>query len=112
MSTTMQDAEVRAETGMQRAAQHAENDDPGWCARALQALRQFAVDEGEALFTIETARSALWSRGLKGPPELRAWGAVTRAASKAGYIAMTDRMERCPSSNGSPKPLWRRGPNA
>lgn len=110
-SAAITEAQTRAEIGMERAAQHADRVDPGWCERALQALTEFARGQ-EGAFTIETARFVLTANGLPPAPEERAWGYVTRAASKAGVIVMTDRMAKAVTSNGSPKPLWRRGHNA
>lgn len=111
MNDEMARAEARADEGMARAAQHAEAVAPGWCARAVESLRGFAKRQ-TGPFLIESARFVMQAEGLPVPPEERAWGAVTRQASKAGFIAMTDRMGRAVTSNGSPKPLWVKGPNA
>lgn len=108
---TMARAEARADEGMARAAQHAEAVEPGWCACAVESLRDFAKRQAGP-FLIETARFVMQANGLPAPPEERAWGSVTRQAAKAGFIAMTDRMGKAITSNGSPKPMWVKGPNA
>jgi hypothetical protein len=102
------EARDRAETGMQRSVDHADRDTPGWSERALEALRRYARIQAED-FTIEKARAAIV---LEAPPDQRAFGAVTQSAIRKGYIQKTGGYAAASSSNGSPKPLYRRGPAA
>lgn len=107
----MDHARARAEFGIERSATSAENATPGWCEKACEELRRFAAGQG-GMWTIELARLAIESK-LPSPSDLRAWGRVVRMAAARGFI------ERVPgwafpaaSSNGSPKPVWKRGAKA
>lgn len=109
--TRMDHAHARAEFGIERSAASADNATPGWCEQACEQLRQFAEGQG-GMWTIELARMAI-EKKLPPPTDLRAWGQVVRMAATRGFI------ERVPgwafpaaSSNGSPKPVWKRGPKA
>jgi hypothetical protein len=51
-------------------------------------------------------------KSVPAPPDLRAWGAATLAAARAGFIERTNTYHPAVSSNGSPKPCYRRGPKA
>lgn len=98
----------RGKTGMKRAADHADNDSPGWTERAYQALRSYVEGRLHSeTFTIEQAREVA---GLlvDEPPDGRAWGAVTQRAIRAGLIVRTGEYAPAASSNGSPKPLYRK----
>lgn len=99
-------ANARADRGISRAIDHAERSIPGWTDMALEALRQWVSKQTDA-FTIEQARAAIAS-SVERPPELRSWGAVTRAAKNRGLIVL-DGVAPAASSNGSPKPTYRRG---
>lgn len=102
-----QDAKARAELGMARAADKADRANTGWCGMALHALRAFAKAQA-GFFTIEIARSVLEEQIPK-PPEARAWGQVVKQASRLGYIERTGQSAPACSSNGSHKPLWKKG---
>lgn len=84
---------------------------PGWSERALEALARFARNQ-HTVFTIEMARSVIAAE-IDPPHDLRAWGAITSKAAAAGFIERV-RGSTAPavSSNGSPKPLYRKGPKA
>lgn len=97
------------EIGIASSHEHAETDEPGWTDRAVDALRAFARTAAE--FTIEQARACLIDR-VGEPDELRAWGAVTQAAQRRGFIERTGAYRPAISSNGSPKPVYRAGPRA
>lgn len=102
-------AGLRADLGAERAASKADRLDPGWCDQAAEEIRAFAR-QAVADFTVEQARATCTP-----PPEgaaLRAWGHVTRRATSLGYIERTGAYAPAASSNGSPKPLYRRGPRA
>lgn len=110
-------AHRRADTGIERAADRAERASPGWIDQAAEKLRDAMLLLHNTRLaeqaTIETLRTWAVMGGLQAPPDARAWGHVTRLAVRLGYL------ERIPgayapaaSSNGSPKPLYRKGPNA
>lgn len=100
-------AERRSETGMRRAAEHANRVLPNWTDRAVQALREFARGQTKP-FTIEAAREAI-AGAIPEPPEARAWGAVTKTARALGYIEPAGVVLPAASSNGSLKPGWKAG---
>lgn len=68
--------------GMQRAADGAEGQHPGWCDMALEAFREYAKTHNQ--FTTEQVRTAM--RQLPAPKELRAWGHVARRACKEAIV--------------------------
>lgn len=103
----MRDAKLRAERGMAQAASSADYELAGWCAMAVEQVRRFAAGN-PGVFSIEQLRTVLEPE-LPEILEKRAWGYVVVMAAKRGYI------ERVPkvflpaaSSNGAPKPAWRR----
>lgn len=106
---------ARGEQGIERAAEHAERVLPGWCDRAAEAVRQaLQRTRMDDAFTIEQVRGAIATADLlpEDPPDGRAWGHVTRRAVKLGYVERLPGQYRAAvSSNGSPKPLYRKGPN-
>lgn len=106
----LQAASARAEQGMDRAARKAEHINAGWCGVALEALRHFAAQQA-GFWTIEMARSVLEAK-LEPPSDGRAWGRVTRDAIRAGHIVKTDKTAPAASSNGAPKPMFKRGAKA
>jgi hypothetical protein len=105
-------AALRADLGVERAARAAERRVTEWVSKAAQALKTGAAIlhlKGTEEFTIERLRDLVQGSVPK-PPDGRAWGSATRYAATCGYI------ERIPghfapaaSSNGSPKPLYRKG---
>ncbi len=106
--TTLKEASARADTGSALAAEKADRLEEGWVERAAEDLRSFAATTPRP-FLIEEARAHC--RPTPEGADQRAWGAVTRRAITLKYI------ERVPgfyapaaSSNGSPKPAYRRGP--
>ncbi len=107
----LRQGEAAGDLGIKRAAGHAERCAPGWMDAALKQVRAFARNQGGALFTIETLRWAIQTQ-IPAPPDLRAWGAVSRIAASRGYIAKTKRTAPTASSNGSDRPLYTRGPQA
>jgi hypothetical protein len=107
----MDHARARADYGIERATTSAENANDGWCERACEELRKYARQHG-AMFTVELARMAFESK-LPVPPDLRAWGQVTRMAVTRGFIARCEGLfYPAASSNGSPKPVYHAGPKA
>ena len=105
-ANAMQAARQRAECGIAAAARV----NSAWCVTALEALRKFAAGQ-VGMWTIEMARSVI-EQDLDKPSDGRAWGFVTQAAVRAGYIVKTDKTAPAASSNGSGKPLFKRGPSA
>lgn len=104
-------ARTRGDLGAERAANKAERSAPGWIDRAAESVRAFAREQGVLSFTIEEARVE-FAAMIPAPPDLRAWGHVTRRAVALGYIAPTGGYAPAASSNGSPKRLYSKGPNA
>lgn len=107
-------ARTRGDLGVERAARRAEKLTPGWVERAADLIKTGAciLAARQTDFTIEEVR-ALVDAALPKPPDLRAWGAATRRAVTLGYIARVPGTYRpAASSNGSPKPVYRKGPNA
>lgn len=98
---------MRADMGIDRVAEATERNSPDWLEKALERLRAF-VRHQHGLFTIEQARSVLEAE-LPVPSDARIWGSVTRQAKAAGIIEQTKVYAPCASSNGSPKPMYRKG---
>lgn len=104
-------ARARADAGIQRSADATERTEAGWCEKAAERLRAFARGQS-GVFTIELARMA-FAKDLPPPHDLRTWGQVTRMAASRGYIErVRGEFFSAASSNGSPKPVYRRGPRA
>jgi hypothetical protein len=108
---TLDLAQQHGQFAAQACTAKADRTDPGWSDRALQALQRFARNQ-HAVFTIEMARSVIAAE-VSQPHDLRAWGSITSKAVAAGFIQrVPGRTAPAASSNGSPKPLYRRGPKA
>ncbi len=110
-SKRMRQALTVANRDMGIAADNADRNAPGWTDAALELVRKFARNQGGALFTVETMRWVIQSE-LPAPPDLRAWGSVSRIAAARGYITKTKRTAPIASSNGSDRPLYSRGDKA
>lgn len=107
----MTTARARADAGIERAADATEKRVEGWCDMACEKLREFARTQS-GLFTCELARGAFQAT-IPAPHDLRAWGKVSRMAMSRGYIEkVPGQFFAAASSNGSPKPVYRRGANA
>jgi hypothetical protein len=95
-------AEGATSARIQHAMEGAEHESPGWTEDAAAALRSHARTVES--FIVEDVRGA-----VPATSEPRAWGAATRVARARGWIESagfrTDQW-------GSPKTVWRRGPNA
>jgi len=103
-------AKHRADAGIERAADKAERISEGWIETATEDLRRYAQQACDD-FTIEQAR--VRCRPAPEGADSRAWGAITRRAKTLGYIEQVPgRYAAAFSSNGSPKPVYRRGPRA
>lgn len=102
-------ARSRGHAGAELAAEKAERVEPGWIDAAVEDIRHY-VRHTDSEFTIEQARSM-----CRQPPDSvdgRVWGAVTRRAIRLGVIEATGGYAPAASSNGSPKPLYRKGRGA
>jgi hypothetical protein len=75
-----------AEDGAQRAADHAEDENPGWQDAALDYVLKVARLRPDAPFMIEDVREFAEAQGLPPPPDARAWGAVALKAKRAKII--------------------------
>jgi len=101
-------AQDAAELGIERAGEHADRCSSDWVEEAAEALGWAATQHrGGAGFTIEQLRQLC--SALPEPPDLRAWGAATRRATRLGYVIKTDGFALAASSNNSPKPLYTQG---
>lgn len=103
-------AKVRASDAMERVSDAVEAESPGWSAKALDAVKRFAAAQA-GLFTTEAMRGVIESE-LPPTNRLRVWGPITKTARAKGYIEQVKgAYAPAASSNGSPKPLYKRGPN-
>ena len=110
-------ARARGDLGIERSAANADRLTAGWVDQAANVLRIGAcmLEAQGALFsefTIERIR-AMTGNAVPKPPDERAWGAATRVATSRGYIErIPGKFAAAASSNGSPKPMYRKGPKA
>lgn len=95
---------ARRDAGIQRAADHAEREAPGWGEGAVAFVQWYARHNRE--FLAEDVIESYIRVGLPEPPDGRAWGAVIRRAAKLGAIQKAG-YRPARSSNLSPKVLWR-----
>jgi hypothetical protein len=95
----------RRNNGMRRAVTHANADLPDWSRNAYRFLVRFARRNHEFLAEDVVAKAAE-SNCVEAPPEPRAWGAVIRAAARAGVIRKHG-YGLANTSNRSPKVRWR-----
>lgn len=102
---TIAEAVEQGMQGAQAAADRAERLDPGSIEAAVDEIRVFAQRFAAGPFTIEQAR--LHCSPLPSGADARAWGAITQAAMRRGYIEKTGEYAPAVSSHGSPKPLYR-----
>ena len=92
--------------GMEQAAAHADREEPGWTDRALGFLLVYGDLQAE--FISEDVARWAHANGLPDPTDSRAWGAVFNRASRRGLIHKTGGFRAAVTSNGSPKPVWRK----
>lgn len=99
--------------GLRRAIEATERRVPGWTELAVEAVKVYVATTapGEK-FTLEALRLKV-EAGLPTPNDLRSWGHVPRMCLKRGILERK-KGEYAPaeSSNGSPKPVYRRGADA
>jgi|GEM_PF-3514595 len=100
-------AQGAAESGMDRSGSHANQEAEGWVEEAAEALGWAATQHPGSEFTIEQLRQL--TAGLTEPPDLRAWGAATRRATRQGFLVKTSGFALAASSNNSFKPLYIKG---
>lgn len=106
--SNFENAQVAAEVGITRSAAHADAVHDGWVDDAVESLRMaIALFPRGSDFTIEQVRQKITN--LPKPPDLRAWGAVTRRAVKLNYVIKSGNFRTAISSNNSPKPLYVHG---
>ena len=100
---SLAEAVSAGERGMQRAADHAEREAPGWGELAFDFLERFAAETDGPFLAEEVVEAAA---GIVPPaPDARAWGSVFQKASRRKVIR---RVGYAPAatSHGSAKPLW------
>lgn len=111
MFATLDAARSTGHAAAEACAVKADRLDPGWIESAVEALRRFARNQ-QCFFTIEAARGVI---EYELPPvhEKRAWGRVTQVAVQREFIArVKGGYAPAASSNGSEKPLYRKGVKA
>lgn len=91
-------ARVRAEVGMERAADHAERVEHGWRDAALEVVRQYA--QTHARFLTEHVGMYVPSSA-----DRRACGSIMQEASRRGWIRKDGYGAAC-TSNGTMKVAW------
>lgn len=97
-------ARAARDSGIQRAADHADSDTPGWGEVALSFLERYARENEQ--FISEECTQVADRLGYGSPTDSRAWGAVFLKASRKGLI---ERIGYGVSKRRhlSPTPLWR-----
>jgi hypothetical protein len=91
--------------GIEQAKEHAEQVHPGWSDRALEYFRLYATLHPS--FMTEDVRAYAYADGFDMPPAEGAWGGVSRAAKKAGYVSARGKTEsKNPSQHGKYMTLW------
>lgn len=109
MPLSLEQARDRGAAGIARAAERNERQNGGWGTLALAAVATWVKAQPmKSEFTMEDVRAHIEDK-LPEPTDLRAWGAVTQSAVRALYIERTGMHAPAKSSNGSDKPLYRRG---
>jgi len=102
-----------AQAGMQQAADHAEQEAPGWNDKALAAVLRFLNESALANGEFMAEEFRLWAyqkAHLVRPPSERAWGSVVKSAIGAGYIhKVRIGNVRNPRAHGSHAAVYRRG---
>jgi hypothetical protein len=97
-------AKTRRERGMVSSLLHAERGSEGWSDRAFAKLCQFSAIKRKP-WTIEQFRWWAREHGLDDPPELRAFGGVTRRAINRNVIRVIS-YQPVAASNGSRKAAY------
>lgn len=97
-------ARRRRDSGMARAADHANAETPGWTEAAFEFLEACAKVRA-APFLAEEVIEMAKAAHLAPPPDGRAWGGVFRRAARSGVIAKAG-FAPAKTSNCSPKVLW------
>ena len=77
-----------------------------WVEQAVEYVAHYCTRVNPWPFTMEELRTHYTE--LPQPPDARAWGTVTRQAVARGIIVRTGGYRAAVSSNGSPKPLYRK----
>lgn len=94
-----------AKTGMSRALEHAEQEEPGWGDVALLFLKKYAREHAEP-FTALDVRTAAAEWGLSEPPTPKAFGSVFQRAAREGVIKKIGYAPHA-ERHASPTVLWR-----
>lgn len=97
---------VATDARIQRVGDKANRDVENWCEDAANALRLFS--HKRSTFLIEDARESV-AEAVGEPEEPRAYGAAARFAIHRRWIERTGQHRS--DKWGSPKPVYRRGPN-
>ena len=101
--TAIDFARLARDSGMARAAEHADKADAGWNEKAYDFLVEFARTHGQ--FISEDVSDASKAVGFPQPPTDRAWGSAYKKAIKRGVIVRAG-IGRSRRRHASICPLW------
>jgi hypothetical protein len=99
-------AKKAADRAIKRAAEHAEQDEPGWTEKALSFLKGYCERTNYDFMAEDVRLASVWS--LKLPATERVWGAVIRMAAHKGWIVRVGyRSVSNAKAHGTPAALWK-----
>lgn len=102
--TSTESAKERRDTGMARAINRADRQEPEFSGCASRFLAEFAKSARKP-FLIEEVSRAYAEKNLPPPPDGRAWGSIVKNAARDALIRRAG-FGPAKSSNLAPKPLW------
>lgn len=108
MKTPIEKAmQAMRDSGIKRAADHANAQREGWTNDAYSMLRRYMRSHKGKTFMAEDVRAWAIKRGMSNPPDNRAWGSIFKRASREFVIKSIGwRTQASPNCHGSPKNLW------
>jgi hypothetical protein len=96
------------DTGIAKAADHANRERPEWTVKATEFFIHF-VQQAVGPFMTEDVRRAAELNGLPLPPDRRAWGAVTSEVAKRKVIKRIGYGPQTTTGcHMAPKSIWRK----
>ena len=105
MQLTSEDAKRLADSGMQRALDHAERVVPSWGERAYQRIVAYAKQH-ETFCGWMVVKAAALDPTFPEPPNQKAWGGPMQRAARAGIIERIG-TAKDPNRHCNPIPLWK-----
>lgn len=92
---------------IKRAADHADRENEGWTTDGYTMLHRYMRAHKGAAFMAEDVREWATKRGMRKPPDNRAWGLIFQRAAREFVIkSLGWRTQSSPNCHGSPKNLW------